>query len=338
MKKQYHVYGIGAALVDTEINVSDVDLAKLDIEKGVTVAIDEKRRIQLLDFFVDRLNSSKRYSGGSTANAITAVTQFGGNTFYTFKVGDDDNGQFYLNDLTKSGIDYDSSICCNQGITGTCLVMITPDAERTLNSFHGINTTLSEQDIVPEAIINSDYVYFAAYMVLSPNTRAAVTRMRKLAVENGIKLAMSLSDPRLVLKFHNEICEMLDKRVDLLFCNRAEALNWAETDNLDIAIDSLKNFAVKFAITLGVEGSLVYDGKHLHTIEAYKVQALDTNGAGDMFAGAFLYAMTQGKDFVTAGKFANFSAAVLTSNYGSHLNKDQQQQILADWNKIESTF
>ncbi|CAF4774820.1 unnamed protein product, partial [Rotaria sp. Silwood2] len=180
-------------------------------------------------------------------------------------------------------------------MTGTCLVMITPDAERTLSTFSGVNTTLSAHNIVPEAIIISGYVYFAAYMVISPSIRTAAIRVREIAEQNGVRIAASLSDSDVVLNFRDDLHEMFGKHIDLLFCNRIEALNWAQTDNLEIAIDSLKTFARTFAITLGAEGALVYDGTQLHIIAPYKVEAVDTNGAGDMFAGAFLFAITQGK-------------------------------------------
>ncbi|CAF3359145.1 unnamed protein product [Rotaria socialis] len=338
MKKHYDVYGIGAALVDTETHVTDADLSAWGIEKGMMLLLDEARRKKLLDFLTDHLVCSKRTSGGSTANTITAIAQFGGKTFYTCKVGDDDNGRFYLNDLSTAGVDYQNDNRHNDGVTGTCLVMITPDAERTLNSFLGINATLSEHDIIPDAIINSDYVYLEAYMVLSPSSRAAAIRIREIAEESTVKVAVSLSDSGVVSDFRDDLHEMLGKHVDLLFSNRIEALSWAQTDNLDIAIDSLKNFARTFVITLGAEGSLVYDGTQLHTIPPYKVQAVNTSGAGDMFAGAFLFAITHGKDFSAAGKFASFSAAAVVSDYGSRLNVTKQQQILAQWNKIEKTF
>ncbi|CAF2665836.1 unnamed protein product [Rotaria sp. Silwood2] len=302
------------------------------------ILVDEVRRKQLLDHLADHLVCSKRTSGGSTANAITATAQFGGKTFYTCKVGDDDNGRFYLHDLCTAGVDCQIDQRHNEGITGTCLVMITPDAERTLNTFLGVNTTLSEHDIVPQAITASDYVYFEAYMVMSPSSRAAAVRIREIAEQNGIKTAASLSDSGVVSDFRDDLREMFGKHMDLLFCNRAEALTWAQTNNLEIAIDSLKKFSRTFVITLGAEGALVYDGTQLHTIAPYRVQAVDTSGAGDMFAGAFLFAITQGKDFPTAGKFASFAAAAVVSDYGPRLSATKQQQILVQWKSIEQNL
>ena len=260
MTKRYHVYGLGAALVNTEINITDADLAVMAVEKGAMTIVDEARQKHLLDHFARQSLHMKRASGGSTANTLTAIAQFGGRTFYSCKVGGDDNGQFYLNDLQAAGIDCHAGKRHNEGITGTCLVMITPDAERTLNTFLGVSETLSQDDLVPEAIAASDYVYFEAYSVMSPTTRAAVIRAREIAEQNGVKTVLSLSDAGVVTHFRNDLQEILGKCVDLLFCNRLEALSWGQTDNLEIAIDSLKLVARTFAITLGVEGALVYDG------------------------------------------------------------------------------
>jgi sugar/nucleoside kinase (ribokinase family) len=335
MNKHYHVYGLGAALVDTEINVSDNDLMTMSIEKGVMTTMNEAQRKHLLQHFSDQLSCSKRTSGGSTANAMIAIAQFGGQTFYSCKVGNDSDGYFYLNDLKMAGVDYQIDKTCNDGVTGACLVMITPDAERTLNSFLGVSSTLSQDDVIPGIIVASDYIYFEAYTVLSPTTRAAAIRMREVAEQNGVKTALSFSDPRIVTDYRDDLQKLLGNIIDLIFCNKQEALTWAKTDNLGIAIEVFKTIARTFAITLGGEGALVYDGTKLHRIDSYKVKPVDTSGAGDMFAGAFLFAITNGKDFLTAGKLASFASAAVVSDYGPRLSAMKQKTILKQWENIE---
>ena len=333
MSKRYHVYGVGAALVDTEINVSDSDLVTMGIEKGRMTLVNKERQNQLLDCLAGHLIHSKRTSGGSTANAIIAIAQFGGQTFYSCKLGNDDNGDFYLRDLQTAGVDCHVDQRHNDNNTGTCLVMITPDAERTLCTFLGINADLSEHDIDSEVIAAAEYVYFEAYMVMSPTSFTAAIRICEIAKQNNVKIALSFSDAGIVKDFRDNLCEILNNhRIDLLFCNQYEALSWAQTDDIEIAVDTLKKIAHTFAITLGANGALVYDGTHLHTIAPYKVQAVDTSGAGDMFAGAFLFGITQGKDFPTAGSLASFAAATVVSNYGARLNANKQQQILVQCN------
>jgi sugar/nucleoside kinase (ribokinase family) len=332
MSKRYHVYGLGAALVDTEIEVHDSDLAALAIEKGVMTLVDEARQTQLLDHLAGHLVQSKRTSGGSAANTIIAIAQFGGSTFYSCKVADDDNGHFYLHDLKAAGVDCHIDRQREAGITGKCLVLITPDAERTMNTFLGASETLSQHDLSPDAIAASEYVYLEGYLVTSPTGRAAAIRAREIAEQHGAKTALSFSDPGIVAHFRDGLREMIGERIDLLFCNQHEALSWAQTDNLEQAIESLKQIARSFAITLGAEGALVYDGTDQHRIAPHPVKAIDTNGAGDMFAGAFLYGITQGHDFAAAGKLASLASATVVADFGPRLKMSQQRALLEQLN------
>ena len=332
MSKRYHVYGLGAALVDTEIEVHDGDLAALAVEKGVMTLVDAARQAEILDHLSGHLVHSKRASGGSAANTIIGIAQFGGSTFYSCKVANDDNGHFYLHDLKAAGVDCHIDKERDHGVTGKCLVLITPDAERTMNTYLGISETLSESDLSADAIAASDYVYLEGYLVTSPTGRIAAIRAREIAEQHGVKTALSFSDPGIVAYFREGLREMLGERVDLLFCNKHEALNWAETEDLEVAIAALKKIARSFAITLGADGALVYDGTNQHAIAAHKVTAVDTNGAGDMFAGAFLYGVTQGHDFATAGKLASLASATVVSAYGPRLHAARQRAILQQLN------
>jgi fructokinase len=327
MTKRYHVYGLGAALVDTEIEVSDSDLAAMAVDKGLMTLVDEPRQQQLLDHLQDHLVHSRRASGGSAANTIIAVSQFGGRTYYSCRVADDDNGRFYLNDLQAAGVDSRPNGLL-AGTTGKCLVLITPDAERSMNTHLGISATLSVEDLAPQEIIASEYLYLEGYLVTSPSGRAAAIRAREIAERNGTRTALSFSDPGIVAHFRDGLAEMVGNRVDLLFCNRDEALNWAQSDNLDTAITALRKIAKTFAITLGADGALVCDGSRILEVEPFKVKAVDTNGAGDMFAGAFLYGLTQGHGFAAAGRLASLAAATVVSDFGPRLRAERHAQLL----------
>jgi len=326
--KRYHVYGLGAALVDTEIEVTDTDLAAMRLEKGVMTLVDEARQHELLQHLSGHLVHSRRASGGSAANSIIGVAQFGGSTYYSCRVADDENGRFYLEDMQAAGVDCFQDRSNQQGITGKCLVMITPDAERTMNTFLGASAGLSVGDIEPDAILASEYLYLEGYLVTSPDGRAAAIRAREIAEQNGVKTALSFSDPGIVAHFKAGLQEMIGQRVDLVFCNEHEAMSWAGADDLDTAIAALKKVARQFAITRGSAGALLFDGENTHHVDAFPVRAIDTNGAGDMFAGAFLYGISHGLDFPTAGKLASLSAATVVSDYGPRLTRAQQQQIL----------
>jgi len=331
MSKNYHLYGLGAALVDTEIEVSDEFLAQANIEKGVMTLVDEPRQHQLLEHLKDHLVGSKRASGGSAANTIIAASQFGANAYYSCKVANDDNGQFYLSDLAEAGVDSNQHEHDGQsapGITGKCLVMITPDAERTMNTYLGISETLGLAQLNEAAILAAEYLYIEGYLVTSDSGREAAVKARQLAEQNGVKTALSLSDPGMVEFFSEGLQAMLGDKVDLLFCNEQEALQWTRTNNIADAAAQLKSDARSFAITLGAKGAVIFDGQQLIDIAPYPVQAIDTNGAGDMFAGAFLYAITHGHDHASAGKLACRSAAELVCHYGPRLPGEKHQQLL----------
>lgn len=321
MRSSYHVYGLGAALVDTEIEVTDVFLAEAGIAKGHMTLVDEARQHELLALLGNHLVGARRASGGSAANTVIAASCFGADAYYSCKVADDDNGQFYLHDLAAAGVDAnaDGEGAGGDGITGKCLVMITPDAERTMNTFLGISASLSTDEINTEALARSEYLYAEGYLVTSPSGRAAAIHARELAHKHGVKTALSLSDPGMVEYFGDGLAEMIGNGVDLLFCNREEALGFTGASDIAQAADRLVRHARNFAITLGADGALVFDGREMAEIAPHPVRAIDTNGAGDMFAGAFLYGLTHGLSHADAGRLAARSAAELVCHYGPRL-------------------
>jgi len=324
--KKYHVYGIGNALVDMEFEVEDSFFEANGIDKGLMTLVDEERQHELmghLDAF-----EGKKASGGSAANTIIATSYFGGKSFYSCKVANDELGDFYVNDLQAAGVDSNVGDGRKEGITGKCLVMVTPDAERTMNTYLGITETFSVDELHLSSIKDSDYLYIEGYLVTSDTGRHAAIEARKIAEENGVKTALTFSDPAMVQFFKDGLKEMVGNKVDLLFCNEAEAMSWADTDNLDAAIDALKQIAETFAVTLGSKGALLFDGKNRVEISPHQVKAIDSNGAGDMFAGAFLYGITHGHSFYEAGNIASLAAARVVSQFGPRLVAAEHKDIL----------
>ncbi len=317
--KQYKVYGIGAALVDTEIQVSDTDLATMGVEKGVMTLVDEARQAELLQHLQTHLVTASHASGGSAANTIIAAAQFGAPGFMTCKVAGDADGDLYLADLEAAGVKHSLTGSRDTGTTGKCLVLITPDAERSMNSFLGISEQLSTTELDEAAIADSEYLYIEGYQVTSPSGLAAAVRARDVAQSQGVKTALSFSDPGMVEFFRDGMAEIVGDGLDLIFCNEAEALGWAQCESLDEAVVSMKQAARSFAITRGANGALVWDGQTLTEVASEPVSAVDTNGAGDMFAGAFLYAISRGEDYPTAARFANRCAGRIVENYGPRL-------------------
>ena len=327
MKKKYNVYGIGNAIVDMEFKVDDQFLVEHEVSKGVMTLVDENTQHRLINA-IDH-NDTDRKSGGSAGNTVMAVSQFGGKAFYSCKVASDEFGDFFLSDLDNAGIKTNfEHQQREQGITGRCLVMITPDANRTMNTFLGITSSLSEKEVIEEAVRDSEYVYLEGYLVASDSAFEAMKLTKRMAEEGDVKTSLTLSDPSIVEIFNSRFREVIGASVDLLFCNEEEALAYTEKSNIEEAREELKKDAKRFVITQGRNGAMIYDGETFIDIEPYEVKAVDTNGAGDMFAGAFLYGITNGLGYAAAGKLASLASSKIVSQYGPRLEWHQVQEIL----------
>ena len=327
--KKYAVYGIGNALVDMEFSVEDGFLQEMNVEKGLMTLVDEERQSELLSML--RKAHGTRACGGSAANTIIAVSQLGGKSFYSCKVADDEMGHFYVGDLTEAGVDTNLRECLCPGITGKCLVMVTPDAERTMNTFLGITGAFSKAELVEAGIAESEYLYSEGYLVTSDTARPAVVEARRMAEKHGVKTAISFSDPSMVKYFKPGLEEILGGGVELLFCNEAEAKLFADTDSLETAADRLRQVARTFAVTLGARGALICDGDRCFTVDSHPVRAVDTNGAGDMFAGAFLYALTHGYSHEQAAELACLAASRVVQSFGPRLSVQDMQAVLGEF-------
>jgi sugar/nucleoside kinase (ribokinase family) len=329
MNKRFDVYGIGNALVDIVTEV-DIDFFKRNgVEKGLMTLVDEKRQHELMKA-ID-MKRSKMACGGSAGNTMIAVGQFGGKSFYSCVVAKDELGKFFLQDLKRNGVETNLTYeRLSEGITGKCLVMTTADAERTLNTFLGISSLLSPEHLDESAIKDSSYLYLEGYLVTSPNGLEAMKAAKKIAEKNGVKTTLTFSDPSMVKYFSAQMNEIVGASVDMLFCNEEEAMIFTGTNTLNDAREKLKQVAKHFTITLGANGALVYDGDTFITIEPYKVKAVDTNGAGDMFAGAFLYGITHGHSYAEAGKLASLASSRVVAQYGPRLTPEQVKTVMSD--------
>lgn len=324
---RYHVYGIGNALVDVVTEVGEDFLKVNKIEKGFMTLVDETRQYELVNAI--NLAKSNMQCGGSAANTIIAASQFGASCFYSCKVANDDMGLFYLNDLISNGVE--TNLLHEElqnGVTGKCLVMTTPDAARTMNTYLGITSQFSTKEVNEEAIRKSEYVYLEGYLVASPTGQEAMKFAKILAEQNNVKVALTFSDPSMVKYFKKEMEEVVGARVDLLFCNEEEAMLFTGTENIEAAREELKKSAKRFAITQGANGAIIYDGDTFIDIEPYRVNAIDTNGAGDMFAGAFLYAITHNHSFAEAGKLASLASSKVVTKFGPRLKPMEAKQLL----------
>lgn len=327
----YDVYAIGNALVDMEYRVSDDFLARQGIAKGQMTLIDADRQQQLLAALDQEYALEKRACGGSAANTIIAVTAFGGRSFYSCKVANDAGGDFYTQDLHAAGVHSNLQPEREAGTTGSCVVMVTPDSERSMNTFLGITSDVATSELVPSALAASRWLYIEGYLVSSDSARAAVGQARQQARAHGVKIALTFSDPAMVRFFKPGLAELLDDGVDLLFCNDEEARLWSGSDSVEAALEALKTIAGHIVITCGRDGALIWDGQQRHHIAPTPVTAVDSNGAGDMFAGAYLFGLSQGWSPARAGALASRAAAAVVSRFGPRLALADHAPLLQDF-------
>jgi sugar/nucleoside kinase (ribokinase family) len=324
---KYDVYCVGNAIVDIVTEVEYDFFAKNGVEKGVMTLVDEQRQLHLMKA-ID-MDKSKMSGGGSGGNTITALSQFGGKGFFSALVAKDSLGNFFLQDLNQNGVDtnikYDN---CPEGHSGRCLVMTSPDAQRTMNTFLGVNSFFDSTFLDEAAIRNSTYVYLEGYLVASPKGLEAMKETKRIAEKHNVKVALTFSDPSMVKYFSEQMQEIVGASVDLLFCNDEEAMTYTGTNDVTDAREKLKQIAKRFVITLGANGAIIYDGDTFIKIDPYKTTAVDTNGAGDMFAGAFMYAITHGHSWAEAGKLASLAGSKVVSQWGPRLETSAVQKIL----------
>jgi sugar/nucleoside kinase (ribokinase family) len=324
---KYDVYALGNALLDIEFAVSPEVLQNLSIEKGVMTLLDQDSQDKIVSNLANY--DQKRSCGGSAANTLIAISQFGGKAFYSCKVADDEPGKFYTQDLIDCGVTTNlESQVAKSGVTGKCLVFVTPDADRTMNTFLGISGEFSDAELVPEAIKNAEYTYIEGYLVSGESSKQAAIKAREMAQAAGNQVAFSLADPNMVKFFKSGLLEIVGSGVDLLFANEGEALLMADTEDFDQAIEYLKTLAKRFAVTRGASGSVVFDGEQLIKIEPFPVKAIDTVGAGDMYAGAFLYGITNGMSYTEAGRLASLASSQIVTTLGARMKTAEVQNLL----------
>ena len=325
--KKYDVYAIGNAIVDYEIEVDNTFLGVNGLEKGLMTLAEQDRQRDLLRAAKSKIR--KKQAGGSAANSVVALAQLGGKGFYSCKVASDIDGIFYRDDLVKQGVDTNlSDEKLDDGETGKCLVMITPDSERTMSTFLGISSNFSISELNLDQLENSHYLFLEGYLVSSPTGLGAMKEAKKRAKAAGAQIALTFSDPSMVKYFGEQMNEVVGDGVDLLFCNELEAKIYTETNDLSQAIKNLKKITKSFVITLGSKGAEIWDGKNTYYIDAVKTKAVDSTGAGDIYAGTFLYGINYGLSFEVAGNLASLAASKVVSQYGPRLKKSEIREFL----------
>lgn len=325
----YDVLGVGNALVDIQARVTDHWLEMTGFDKGIMTLVDDADQAAILS----RLEgvSLHRCAGGSAANTVMGVADFGGRAAYIGKVCQDPIGEFFLNDMRQLGVTIDVPPS-PQGQTGTCAVLITDDAQRTMLTNLGVSASLSEADVDEDLVRRAKYVYIEGYLLTGDTSRAAAYRAIELAKKHGCRVALTASDPFLCHLVRDEIWGLVEGPVDLFFCNEEEAKSLTgRTDPIECAAE-LHRHAENVAMTMGANGSILMHGGEAIPIEGVSVRAIDTTGAGDMYAGALLYGINHGLSWKQAGHLASHAAARIVSQLGARMQqrftKQEIQELL----------
>ncbi len=329
--KGYKVYGIGNALLDYEYKVNDEVLKKLELEKGCMLLNEYDKHSHIHKYLMNIRPPEKIMPGGSVANSMYAMSQFGSNVCFSGKVSNDQTGSDFIDSLEDSGVNIFMKKSL-QDKSGECLVLITPDNERTMNTFLGSSSTLDVNDINIDSIKASDYILIEGYLVSSEQTLEVSKHGLQIAKENNIKRVITLSDPNIVSYFRDNLMQLFKDKIDIIFCNEEEAKNFSQTDSLDNAKKFLKELAHKYIITLGSKGAICFDGNNYINVEGIDVQSKDFTGAGDMFLGAFMHSYKLNNEF-EAINFANYSASKIIQIYGAKFsNSNDYKKLLDDSN------
>lgn len=326
---RYDVFGMCNALYDIQAEVDDALLAEVGgaagIEKGGMFLIDEAQQRELVSRFYSHIVHSE--SGGSGANTMLGIALLGGKACYTSRVGNDEHGTLYRQKLAEKGVE--PSLGIGEGETGICLVLITPDAQRTLCTYLGLARTLQKEDVNLEHLRNSRYLYVTGYLWDTDNQKEAVLLAMHEANRNGTKVAFSLSDPFCVNRHKADFGRLLRDHVDVLFGNAVEAQALTDTETPQDAVRVLAEHCEVAVVTMDDKGSLIRQGNSEVTIPVFPVKAVDTTGAGDMYAAGLLYGLTKGLSLESTGRIASYAAAQVVAKLGPRLESLDAAQIAA---------
>jgi len=308
------VVGVGNALVDVLTHESDAFLVRHGLVKGTMHLVDEARAKRLYE----AMGPGVEVSGGSAANTMVGVASFGGRAHYVGKVSDDQLGDVFRHDLRSTGVGYDTPPAAGGPPTGRCLILVTSDAQRTMNTFLGASVELGPDDVDPALIARGRIVYLEGYLFDPANAQEAFRHAARLAHTAGRKVALTLSDPFCVDRHRDAFVDLVERHVDVLVANEAEICSLYRAPDFDTALQEVRRHCEVAALTRGARGSVIVGGDEVHVIDAHPVDELvDTTGAGDLYAAGFLFGLSRGLDLAAAGRLGSLAAAEVISHIGA---------------------
>jgi sugar/nucleoside kinase (ribokinase family) len=310
---KYDVLGIGNAIVDVLAHTTDAFLTEHGIAKGSMTLVDAFRAETL----GRTMKSPIEASGGSAANTMVGIASFGGKAAFIGKVNDDRLGQVFNEDIHKSGVAFDSAPLKGKVATASCHILITPDGQRSMNTFLGCAAAITEADISAQSIADARVLYIEGYLWDAPETKAAIRTAIAYAKAAKRKVAFTLSDPFCVGRWRDEFKALLANDIDILFANEAEVKALYETERFNEAFQAIRKWGKTAAITRSAHGSVVVHDGHVHILDAEPVaQVADTTGAGDQYAAGFLYGHARGLPLDVCAGLGGIAAAEVISHVG----------------------
>jgi len=311
---RFDVVGIGNAIVDVLAHADEKFLAQFELTKGAMTLIDADRAATLYD----NMSPAVECSGGSAANTIACLASLGGQGAFIGKVHDDQLGKIFRHDIRSLGITFETAPSVGGVSTARCLIFVTTDADRTMQTFLGACVELNPVDIDPKIIADAKVIYLEGYLWDPPGAKQAFIEAADLAHDADRLVALSLSDPFCVDRYRDEFRDLVEQHIDILFANEDEICSLYQVDNFDDALQQVRGHCKIAALTRSEKGSVIISGDDVHVIDAAPVKKLvDTTGAGDAYAAGFLYGLTQGKPLDECGRLGGIASAEVISHFGA---------------------
>ena len=324
MTKSLHVVGIGNAIVDVLSHADDAFLRDNGLVKGSMTLID----LDQAEALYKKMGSAVEMSGGSAANTIAGIASLGGRAGYIGKICDDILGVVFRHDIRAIGVAFDSQPVVGHPPTARSLIIVTPDAERTMHTYLGACVELGPDDIDPDFIARAQVTYMEGYLWDRPAAKEAFLKAADVAAQAGRRVSLTLSDSFCVERHRDSFRELISGHVDILFGNEDELVNLYRTDTLDQAIDAVRGECEIVVVTRGAKGSMVMDGPSVFEVPAAPIDRLvDTTGAGDLYAAGFLHGYTQGRHLAECARLGSLAAAEIISHYGARPEVDLAELV-----------
>lgn len=310
----FDVVGIGNALVDVLAHHDDAFVAGHGMTKGIMHLIETERAEELYE----AIGPSLEMSGGSAANTIAGVASFGGKAAFLGRVFDDALGEVFAHDLQSNGVFFRAKPATDGPSTGRCMIIVHPDAQRTMNTYLGASSWFCPQDVDAELVRSAKVTFLEGYLFDQPASKEAYWAATEIAHDADRKVALTLSDLFCVERHRDDWASLVRERVDILFANESEAMALWQCDDVETAVERARQDVEVAAITLGPEGSVVVAGDETHQVAAHPVEKLiDTTGAGDLYAAGFLYGLTHDRPLPECGRLGSIAASAVLGHVGA---------------------